>query len=79
MRDTLDSQAATLPKWSWLQKFIARQNWETNVRAIDPKAMVHPTVRERFELSDVVQCAAGREPYRPAALAQHDEFEKFYL
>jgi hypothetical protein len=35
MRDTLDAYAAMLLKWGWLQRYGARQNWETNVRGID--------------------------------------------
>lgn len=78
MRDTLDDQAAKLPKWSWLQKFLASQNWETKVRDIQPEAKVHPTVRARFELPETVQCASGRGPYRPSALVAHNEFKAYY-
>jgi uncharacterized protein (DUF2235 family) len=78
MRDTLDGYAAKLPKWSWLQKKIADQNWETKIRDISPEAVVHPMVRARFELSNVVQCTSGEGPYRPKALADHNEFKHFY-
>jgi hypothetical protein len=78
MRDTLDYQAAKLPKWSWLQKFISSQNWVTKVRDIQPEAKVHPTVRERFEIPEIGQCASGRAPYRPLALADHVEFKAYY-
>ena len=78
MRDTLDGYAAALPKWPWLQRFIALQNWETKVRTIDAVAKPHPKVRMRFDLPTVVQCAAGVVPYRPDALAHHDEFKHYY-
>jgi uncharacterized protein (DUF2235 family) len=78
MHDSLEGYAAKLPKWTWLQKFIARQSWETKVRTIDPKAEVHPTVLVRFDLPEVVQCATGSSPYRPVALAEHKEFRKYY-
>lgn len=78
MRDTLAGYAATLPKWSWLQRFIARQNWETKVRTIDTVAKAHTTVRIRFDLPTVVQCASGVGPYRPDALAHHDDFKHYY-
>ena len=69
---------AALPKWPWLQRFIALQNWETKVRTIDAVAKPHPKVRMRFDLPTVVQCAAGVVPYRPDALAHHDEFKHYY-
>lgn len=78
MRDTLDDQATKLPKWSWLQKFVASQDWETKVRDIQPEAKVHPTVRVRFELPEVIQCGSGRSPYRPLALADHVDFKAYY-
>ncbi len=67
MRDTLDAYASKLPKWGWLQRYVARQNWETNVRVIDPDGHVDPTVTTRAGLSAVVQCATVG-PYRPEAL-----------
>jgi len=47
------------------------------VRTIDPKALIHSTVAERFELPFVLQCA-GSGPYRPAALAGYDDFNRYY-
>jgi len=75
MRDTVDGYATKLPKWSWLQKFISRQNWQTKDRMIDRAAKVHPTVRTRFDLSSMVQCADGVGLYGPNALAYHDDFK----
>jgi len=78
MRDSLDGFADKLPEWSWLQNLLARQNWQTKIRDIDAAAKVHPTVQERFELPNVLQCATGAAPYRPAALAHHDGYKRFY-
>jgi hypothetical protein len=47
------------------------------VRPIAHNAPVHPTVRDRFALGSVVQCA-GHGPYRPEALKGHDEFRQRY-
>jgi hypothetical protein len=78
MRDTLDAYAAKLPKWGWLQRLIAGQNWETTVRVIDPGAIVDPTVTTRAGLTAVLQCASVG-PYRPEALRNHNDFKKLYL
>ncbi|MCA1393866.1 MULTISPECIES: DUF2235 domain-containing protein [unclassified Bradyrhizobium] len=77
MRDTIDGYAAKLPKWSWLQKYVARQNWETKIRNIDPAAKVHPTVGARFDLPSVLQCTRVGA-YRPDALANHNAFKQYY-
>lgn len=71
MRDTLDR----LP--TLLRKLMGGRGWAVKVRAIHPQAPVHPTVAERFELPAALQCA-GSGPYRPAALASHREFHRFY-
>lgn len=72
MQDTLDR----LP--GWLRKIMRGRGWAVKVRTINPKAWVHPSVAERFKLSSVVQCA-GSGPYRPSALAAHEEFQQFYV
>ena len=77
MRDTLDANAAKLPKWKWLQSLIAKRSWEVQVRTIDPHAPVHPTVDTRFALPIVVQCS-GFGAYRPEALKNHEKFRHFY-
>ncbi|WP_431203254.1 DUF2235 domain-containing protein [Bradyrhizobium betae] len=77
MRDTLDAYAASLPKWRWLQNLVGTRNWEVEVREINHQAPVHPTVRTRFDLPEVRQCA-GVGAYRPTALASHDDFKRYY-
>ncbi|MCS3726117.1 MULTISPECIES: phospholipase effector Tle1 domain-containing protein [Bradyrhizobium] len=77
MRDTLDAYAASLPKWRWLQNLVGTRNWEVEVREINHQAPVHPTVRTRFDLPEVRQCA-GVGAYRPSALASHDDFKRYY-
>lgn len=77
MRDTLDALAAKLPKWGWLQRYIAGKNWETKVREIRHDAPVDPTVESRAGLPKVTQCA-NVGPYRPDALREHDDFAHLY-
>jgi hypothetical protein len=78
MRDTLDSYAAKLPKWGWLQRYIGSMNWPTKIRDIAHDAPMHPTVRKRFDLPEVAQCANAGS-YRPEALRSHDDFKQLYL
>lgn len=77
MRDTLDSYAASLPKWPWLQTLVGAKNWDFEIREINPKAPVHATVRARFDLPEVRQCA-GVGAYRPDALKNHESFKQYY-
>jgi hypothetical protein len=78
MRDTLDGLAGKLPKWSWLRNIVGRQNWQTKIRDVNPAGEVHPTVRQRFDLPHVTQCATGVGPYRPDALVHHHDFKRYY-
>jgi hypothetical protein len=41
MRDTLDTYAAKLPMWGWLQRYIAAKNWE---RKCATSAMTRPSI-----------------------------------
>jgi hypothetical protein len=77
MRDTLDGYAQKLPKWGWLQRLIGGMNWLAKIREITPDAPLHPTVRTRFGLPEVAQCA-GVGPYRPEALRYHHDFKPLY-
>ena len=77
MHDTLENYAERLPKWGWLQRLVANQNWEIKIRTITHDAIVHPTVETRFALPSVIQCA-DVGPYRPEALRNHDKFKDRY-
>lgn len=70
-----DAIAGGLP--GWLARRMAWLGWPVKVRDILPDALVHPSVRERFALAEVTQCA-GRGPYRPTALAGHVDFRSAY-
>jgi uncharacterized protein (DUF2235 family) len=72
---TSDWLDAMLP--AWLRPYTESINWKVQIREIDPKAMVHPTVAERFALVEVTQCA-GSGPYRPEALRTHQTFRGYY-
>lgn len=71
LRDTLDR----LP-WP-LRTLVKGREWPMKLRDIDPKAWLHPSVKERFELVSAMQCN-GTGPYRPAALANHNEFKHYF-
>ena len=75
MRDTLDALAVKLPKWGWLQRYVAAQNWETKIRDIHPEAPLDPTVLMRARLAKVLQCSTVG-PYRPDSLSKHEAFSK---
>jgi hypothetical protein len=78
MHDTIDGYADRIPGWlGFLKGQLTRLNWPEEMRPITHDAPVHPSVRERFKLVSVVQCA-GHGPYRPEALRQHDEFKTYY-
>lgn len=72
MRDTIERSIPV-----FLRRFSASWNWASQVRRIAHDAPVHRTVVERFDLEWVTQCA-GSGPYRPAALAGHDQFKHLY-
>jgi hypothetical protein len=77
MRDTLDAFRERLPYvLRWL---LANANYEIIKRSILPAAKIHPTVKERFALETVIDCASDKVGnYRPEALREHDEFKQFY-
>jgi uncharacterized protein (DUF2235 family) len=74
-RDMLDRWAERIPRF--LRRFVANWNWEEKGRDIKHDAPVHPSVKERFKIDFVVQCA-GWGPYRPKALERHDDFRNYY-
>ena len=72
MQDTIDRRTPCFLRW--LTSYL---NWKVKVREIKPDALVHDTVKQRFALPSVVQCASSGS-YRPPALANHQEFKAFY-
>ena len=72
MRDTIERRVP----W-FLRRFTGSLGWKVKVRTIDPHAEVHPSVTDRFAMAAVDQCA-GLGPYRPSALAGHEEFKSYY-
>ncbi len=71
LRDTLDQLPWPLNRW------MNGRGWAVKTRTINPEAPVHPTVAERFELDSALQCT-GAGPYRPAALANHEDFKHYF-
>ena len=72
MHDTI---AGLFP--AWLSRRLGWLGWPVQVREIQEDALVHPSVRDRFGLAEVTQCA-GRGPYRPPPLVGHREFKGGY-
>jgi hypothetical protein len=78
MRDSIDGLVDSLPRWMRLARsLLGGLAWPEEMRAIPHDAVVHDSVRERFGLDNVPQCA-GVGPYRPEALRAHDEFATYY-
>jgi uncharacterized protein (DUF2235 family) len=76
-RDTIDTFRERLPRI--LRGLLANANYEIIKRAILPSATVHPTVKQRFALETVVDCAGDKvSSYRPEALREHQDFKQFY-
>jgi hypothetical protein len=79
MQDTIDTSVAKLPSWMKLPRSVLeRLNWPEEMRKIPHDAPVHESVRDRFRLASVVQCA-GHGPYLPEAMRHHDEFKTYYM
>lgn len=71
LRDTLDRLPSPLNSW------MRGRGWAVKIRTIHPEARVHRTVAERFKFTSALQCT-GAGPYRPAALANHENFKQYY-
>jgi hypothetical protein len=57
----------------WITRLTGK-TWKRGARELpDPDAKLHPSVPERFKLAEVLQYDV-MEPYRPAALAKHQDF-----
>lgn len=76
-RDAIDTFREGLPQiFRWM---FANANYEIIKRAIPDVATIHPTVKDRFALETVVDCASDSlRNYRPEALRTHNEFKEFY-
>jgi uncharacterized protein (DUF2235 family) len=76
-RDAIDAFRERLPRI--LRGLLANANYEIIKRSILPQAKIHPTVRQRFALETVIDCA-GEDvgKYRPEALRGHKDFKQFY-
>ncbi|TYL89965.1 DUF2235 domain-containing protein [Bradyrhizobium rifense] len=76
-RDTIDAFRERLPRL--LRGLLANANYEIIKRSIPPQAKVHPTVKDRFALETIVDCAGDKVGnYRPEALREHNDFKQFY-
>jgi hypothetical protein len=71
MRDTIDFYVDTLPNWMRvLRGWLGRLDWPEEMRKIPNDARVHESVRERFQLDSIAQCAGH--------VRHHDEFKTYY-
>jgi len=52
--------------------------WTKTLREIDPNAILHPSVYERFAAKKV-QHFYAMEPYRPENLSKHEKLKQYYL
>jgi hypothetical protein len=76
-RDTIDAFRERLPRI--LRYLLADANYEIIKRSILPQAKIHPTVKERFALETIIDCANDKVGnYRPEALREHNDFKQFY-
>jgi hypothetical protein len=75
MRDTLDGFADKLPngRGSGISS-VAKTGRRRSATSTPPGR----SIRLRFDLPHVVQCAAGVGPYRPDALVHHEDFKRYY-
>ncbi|WP_316200671.1 MULTISPECIES: DUF2235 domain-containing protein [unclassified Bradyrhizobium] len=76
-RDAIDAFRERLPRL--LRGLLANANYEIIKRSILPQAKIHPTVKVRFALETIIDCAGDKVgSYRPEALREHDDFKQFY-
>ncbi len=70
-----DLVEARIPEW--IRRRFGLSGWRVKIRDVKPDHKLHPSVLERFALSEVPQCA-GRGPYRPEALKNHPAVKPYY-
>ncbi|RWP12712.1 MAG: DUF2235 domain-containing protein [Mesorhizobium sp.] len=71
-----DTVSALVP--GWVRSLLGLKGWKVKQREIKDEAPLHPTVLERFSLDAVPQCA-GRGPYRPEALRNHNLVAHYFV
>ena len=71
-----DTVSARVP--GWVRSLLGLKGWKVKQREIKDEAPLHPTVLERFSLDAVPQCA-GRGPYRPEALRNHNLVSHYFV
>lgn len=71
-----DTVAGIFPRW--LVPWLDWLGWPERPRKVSDDAPVHSTVRERFGMAGVTQCA-GWGPYRPEALTSHAELKYLHV
>jgi uncharacterized protein (DUF2235 family) len=57
--------------------FGGRFKWKEALRRVDPNAVLHPSVYERFT-ADRVQHFYEMKPYRPENLSEHEKLKQYY-
>jgi hypothetical protein len=57
--------------------FGGRFKWKKALRKVDPNAVLHPSVYERFT-ADRVQHFYEMKPYRPENLSEHEKLKQYY-
>jgi hypothetical protein len=76
-RDAIDTFRERLPRI--IRGLLANANYELIKRSILPQATIHPSVKDRFGLTTVIDCASEKVGnYRPEALREHIDFKQFY-
>jgi hypothetical protein len=51
--------------------------WTKTLRGIDPNAILHPSVYDRFA-AEKVQHFYAMQPYRPKNLSRHEKLKRYY-
>lgn len=76
-QDTVDAFRERLPRI--LRGLVPNANYDVITRSILPQATIHPSVKERFALEVIIDCASDKVGnYRPEALRKHNDFKQFY-
>lgn len=71
----IESMRDAYPAW-WPASM--RWTWKQEVRKIHEDAVLHHSVRHRFETVDGISVYGNKTPYRPTNLCTHVQMKKFY-